>query len=108
MLQNLKKLRIQKQMTQKALADVVGTSQQSINKYENHNVEPDIAMLKKLAAHFDTTIDYIVGYSDIQIPASGLEPDALTGEEALLLTCFRSLDRGKQQAVCELLRQFSS
>ena len=59
MLQNLKKLRIQKQMTQKALADVVGTSQQSINKYENHNVEPDIAMLKKLAAHFDTTIDYI-------------------------------------------------
>lgn len=108
MLQNLKKLRIQKQMTQKALADVVGTSQQSINKYENHNVEPDIAMLKKLAAHFDTTIDYIVGYSDIQIPASELEPGALTGEEALLLTCFRSLDRGKQQAVCELLRQFSN
>ena len=49
MIKNLKELRIQKGISQQKLADVIGISQQSINKYENHNIEPDIATLILIA-----------------------------------------------------------
>ena len=42
MLTNLKKLREDASISQKALADAIGVSQQSVNKYEIHNIEPDI------------------------------------------------------------------
>ena len=57
-------LRIKHIISQSQLADVIGVSQQSINKYENHNIEPDIDTLKSLANYFNTSIDYLVGYSN--------------------------------------------
>ncbi len=64
LLANLKKLRKKYNISQQQLADVVGVSQQSINKYENHNIEPDIETLKTMADFFNTSIDYIVGYKE--------------------------------------------
>lgn len=40
-------------------------SQQSINKYENHGVEPDIDTLIKLADYFNTSVDYLIGHTNI-------------------------------------------
>lgn len=63
---NLKKLRKEKGLTQQILAEKFGLSQQSIYKYENDLAEPDIATLKEFAGFFGTSIDYLVGASDIQ------------------------------------------
>ena len=52
MLENLKLLRSTAGISQKTLADSIGVSQQSINKYENHNIEPDIATLSSIADYF--------------------------------------------------------
>ncbi|MBQ8922805.1 MAG: helix-turn-helix transcriptional regulator [Oscillospiraceae bacterium] len=41
MVKNLKTLRTKFRLSQQQLADVIGVSQQSVNKYENHNIEPD-------------------------------------------------------------------
>ena len=49
MLENLKELRKATKTTQNELAEAIGVSQQSINKYENHNIEPDIETLKRIA-----------------------------------------------------------
>lgn len=49
MIANLKKLKEEAGMSQRQLADSIGVSQQSVNKYENHNVEPDIAVLVQIA-----------------------------------------------------------
>lgn len=62
MIKNLKILRNKYNISQQQLANVVGVSQQSINKYENHNIEPDIETLKAIATFFNTTIDYLVGF----------------------------------------------
>lgn len=62
MVENLKKLRNKFNISQQQLADVIGVSQQSINKYENHNIEPDIETLKNMATFFNTSIDYLVGF----------------------------------------------
>lgn len=64
MIKNLKKLRNEHGLSQQQLADSIGVSQQSINKYENHNIEPDIATLMAIASLFNTTIDYLVGFNE--------------------------------------------
>ena len=52
MLGNMKKLRTMARMSQRELADIIGVSQQSVNKYENHGVEPGIETLIKIADYF--------------------------------------------------------
>ncbi|MFR7829867.1 MAG: helix-turn-helix domain-containing protein [Eubacterium sp.] len=64
MIKNLKALRKEYNISQQQLANIVGVSQQSINKYENHNVEPDIETLKAIATFFNTTIDFLVGFDE--------------------------------------------
>lgn len=64
MVANLKALRTKFNLSQQQLADIIGVSQQSINKYENHHTEPDIETLKALANYFNTSIDYLVGYTN--------------------------------------------
>lgn len=49
MLANLKALRTAQGLSQRALADFVKVSQQSINQYENRDTEPDIAVLTRIA-----------------------------------------------------------
>lgn len=64
MVKNLKLLRNQKGISQQTLASEIGISQQSVNKYENHNIEPDINTLISLADYFDTTVDYLIGRTE--------------------------------------------
>ena len=62
MLINLKSLREDAAVSQKQLADAIGVSQQSINKYENHNIEPDIETMIRIADYFKTSVDYLIGH----------------------------------------------
>lgn len=96
MIKNLKKLRTEKGVSQQQLASVIGISQQSVNKYENHNIEPDIFTLCALADYFDTSIDYLVGRVEEE---GGESSYLLTPDEARHLRGYRRLDqRGKRCA----------
>jgi len=64
MVKNLKLLRNEKGISQQALASVLGISQQSVNKYENCNAEPDIRTLIAIADYFDTSVDYLLGHNN--------------------------------------------
>ena len=48
-------------LTQDALADQLGVTAQAVSKWENDQSCPDISILPKLAAIFDTTTDYLLG-----------------------------------------------
>lgn len=61
---NLSLLRKEKNMEQKTLAKVLGVSQQTISRWENNVVEPDIKSLIKIADYFDVTTDYLLGRVD--------------------------------------------
>lgn len=91
MLENIKKLREEKGITQKQLADVIGVSQQSINKYENHNIEPDVATLIKMADFFNTSVDYIVGHTDLRRRVAAVEAYELSRDEAFIIDCYRKM-----------------
>lgn len=62
MLENLKRLRELSGTTQRQLAEAIGVSQQSVNKYENHNIEPDIETLIRIADYFNTSVDCVIGH----------------------------------------------
>lgn len=59
-----KELRIEKHIDQKQMANILGVSQQTISRWENNIVEPDLISLVKIANYFDVTTDYLLGLTD--------------------------------------------
>lgn len=97
MVKNLKKLRTAANISQQQLADVIGVSQQSINKYENHSVEPDISTLIAIANHFKTSVDYLIGNTDIERRIEAVHRFDLNEEEQRVIEKYRGLsDRDKR------------
>ena len=103
MVKNLKQLRERAKMSQQAVADHIGVSQQSINKYENQPIEPDIEHLIALADLFNTTIDYLVGRD-----TSPQEADSLSPIEKSLVSNFRTLSPFEQRNIMFIEDEISS
>lgn len=57
----ISELRHKKKITQHELADVVGVSFQTISKWENGSVMPDITYLPMLAEYFEVSVDQLIG-----------------------------------------------
>ncbi len=55
-------LRINRNITQKQLAEVLSVSPQSVSKWENHLSAPDISVLPVIAGYFGITMDELFGY----------------------------------------------
>lgn len=108
MVENLKMLRLSKGLSQKALGELVGVSQQSINKYENHLIEPDISTLKNMADLFETSIDFLIGHTDINHRIEPTDRFDLNDEEARFLAAFRSLSRERRSALLALIESMLS
>ena len=62
----LKELRIEKQLSQKELADLLSTGQSSISAWERGEREPLAHQLVDLAKVFECSVDYLLGVSDIK------------------------------------------
>lgn len=107
MLKNLKKLRTEKGMSQKQLADVISFSQQSINKYENHDIEPDIATLIKIADFFDTSVDYLIGHSDVRRKIEAVQFNDLNTDESKLISEYRKLSSKKKQSLHIIMESYN-
>ncbi len=107
MLPNLKALRASRGISQQKLADVLGMSQQAINRYENQAVEPDISTLIKLADFFETTIDYIVDRRP-NITPKRTYPYELNEKEAKIVDAYRITSSKQQKVVEELMEAFKN
>lgn len=59
--EKLKKLREEKERSQKDIADYLGISASAYGFYEQGQREPDIEKLAKLADYFGVSIDYLFG-----------------------------------------------
>lgn len=46
-------------LSQVRLAEILGTTQSSLNRYENAQSTPSVALLRKYADYFDVSMDYI-------------------------------------------------
>lgn len=59
--QNIRRLRTEKQMTQKALADKLFVTAQAVSRWENGEVEPSLSTVTEIARIFNVSADEILG-----------------------------------------------
>lgn len=66
---NIKKLRLDKGLTQEQLADILGISPAAVSKWEAKNTYPDITNLIPLAQVFNVSLDELLQYDENKIRA---------------------------------------
>lgn len=106
MVKNLRELRKNAGLSQQQLADILGTSQQSINKYENHAVEPDIETLITMAKLFNTSVDYLIGNTCINHIIEPTTHFDLNCDEEKLLTNYRKANLNEKSIIQNTLNAF--
>ena len=107
MVKNLRKLRNRSGISQQQLANVIGISQQSINKYENHDVEPDIDMLISIANCFSTSVDYLVGHTEIDHVIENVREFDLNDDESILIENYRKLCEKEKDSIRLVIQNYS-
>lgn len=60
----IKQLRLDNNLLQSDLADILNVGQGTISNWENGKTEPDQESLKLIAQHFNVSLDYLLGFSD--------------------------------------------
>lgn len=60
----IKELRIEKNLTQKALAQALNTSQKTISKYEKEQLDLGTETVIAVCRFFDVSADYLLGLKD--------------------------------------------
>ena len=66
--QRIQDLRIDSDLSQKNIGELLHISQRSYSHYETGSRNIPIEMLIRLADYYDTTIDYLVGRTDNKEP----------------------------------------
>lgn len=105
MLKNIKLLREERSISQQKLADGIGMSQQSVNGYENHDNEPDISTLIRIADYFETSVDYIVEHTHIRRRIEEVSEYALNEREEELIKGYRTIQDSGRKVVDDMVAE---
>lgn len=106
MVKNLKLLRQKKGLSQQQLAEVIGVSQQSVYKYEKQNVEPELSVLISMADFFETSVDYLIGHSDVNHKIEKVQPFELNAEEAKLIKGYQKLTKSEKESIQLIIKNY--
>jgi transcriptional regulator with XRE-family HTH domain len=104
---NLKLLRQQHNLSQQKLAEILHVSQQSIYKYENDITAPDIETLINMADYFNTSVDYLIGYSDIPRKIESTTQTDLNADELDLIKMYRKLSEHQKNLSKMIMHEYS-
>ena len=107
MLENLKKLREEAGISQKQLGDFIGVSQQSVNKYENHNIEPDIEMMIRIADYFNTSVDFLIGHTNVRRKIETTQAYELNADESAIIEGYRTLSNKQKHCIATVIKSYS-
>lgn len=102
----LRQLREEKEMTQKDIANIVGTTDNAIGNYERGTRMPDAEMLTRLSSIFDVSIDYLLGRTDIRNAEDKIS-NALTDDPELLEFWEELKERPELQLLFKQTRELS-
>lgn len=82
----IKDLREDRDLLQKDIADYLNISQTNYSKYELGKVNIPISTLEKLALYFNTSIDYLLGLTNVQTPYERISNSKNTEKSSHILT----------------------
>lgn len=108
MIKRLKELRMEKGLTQNALAQKLNMTQQTYSDYETGKTNPNVETLIALADILECSIDYLVGRADDFGSISFKDSSATFSlEETQLLRSFRRLSKNEKTQANEYLQFLS-
>ena len=62
--ENIRRLRLERKMTQEQLAEVLNVTNAAVSKWERGDSLPDITMLFPIAEFFGVSVDNLMGYDE--------------------------------------------
>lgn len=93
-------LRKEKKLNQIGLAMKLNVSQRMVSAYENELSQPSIDMLIQMSKIFGVSVDYIIGNTEVRIPAERFLINGITEDEIKLLDLYRNLtEKDRQRAI---------
>jgi len=95
--ERLKVIRLQKDLSQGALAAILGTSKQVISRYEQNKRIPKITVIQDYSQKLNIDLGYLLGEDNKNKPAN--EIGELTEKEKNFISWFRTLNKEQQDAV---------
>lgn len=83
--ENIKRLRMAKNLSQVDLARALGVTKQSVSNWENNNIQPSVDMLIHLSRFFSVSTDFLLGLDQRNyIEVSGLTDQQLAHITAVI------------------------
>ncbi|MCI1986939.1 MAG: helix-turn-helix domain-containing protein [Lactobacillus sp.] len=82
--ERLRKLRTEKHFTQNQMADKLGITRPAYTAYESGKRQPDYDALKRLAAIFEVSTDYLLGNTDKPAPTTKEKKPDLADDDVIL------------------------
>lgn len=96
----LEKLRQERKLTKKEIADELGIPYSTYFGYSNGTREPSIKMLWLLADFFNVSVDYLLGLSNSQ---NNVTSDSFSVDEVNTIKKYRALDEHGKELVDTIL-----
>ena len=98
----VKELRKGHKLTQSQIADIAGVTKGTVALWEQDARKPSLAVVKKLAAYFNCSVDYLLGKSN-QLDTGFLVLDELSAETRMAFAKFLRLDEFGQKQVLDTI-----
>jgi transcriptional regulator with XRE-family HTH domain len=99
---NVKKIRVEKNISQQELADLVGIHSTHVSRYERNMAQPSIEIAKKMAEALNVTVDTLIyGATDEKAKNNLKDADLLN-----MFTKVQQLDKTDVTTVKNLLKAF--
>ena len=98
-LENLRRIREKRNITQVKLATDLEVTQELISRYELGSSFPQVNMLIKLANYFNCSVDYLLGLTECETPIKYLS----TNYDANLVAKYHSLSSDNQKVFNKFL-----
>lgn len=72
--ERIRDMRIDRRLTQKEVAKVINVKQNTYSQYEIGVLNYPLDVVIKLAEFYETSVDYLVGLTDVPVPYERREP----------------------------------
>ena len=101
----IKQLRQKRGVIQEILAAELGITQQMLSKYERDVTLIKVDILKKIAAYFNVTTDYLLGVSDVKRDIKGqMKVNETLDAYYELVEVYKDLDSYDQEMIWSIIQ----